>query len=103
MTAIIKNSFFHLIHFTDCHQNFKYQMGNFEEMAMMEKSDIEFWNGFLKGIAAAEIELERIEDKAGETEEEGIKVSRAVLRELKEKVERLHGEDVLAYLKDRYD
>ncbi len=66
---------------------------------MMNRFDTEFWNGFLKGINAAEFELNKIKDEAGEGEIDGIKVSLATLKELKEKVEKLHSEDILMFLR----
>jgi hypothetical protein len=65
----------------------------------MNAFDREFWNGFLKGLNAAEFELNEIEEKASRAETEGVKVSKATLKELKEKVERLHSEDVLMFLR----
>ena len=53
----------------------------------------------MKGLNAAEFELNHMEDKAGKTEQEGIKISKATLKELKEKVERLHSEDILMFLR----
>ena len=65
----------------------------------MNRFDAEFWNGFLKGLNAAQFELNEIEEKADETESEGIKISKATLKELKEKVEKLHSEDILMFLR----
>ena len=65
----------------------------------MNRFDIEFWNGFLKGVAAVEFELEQIEEKAEVTETEGIKISRSTVKDLKKKVERLGSEDVLDFLR----
>ncbi|MGC8562129.1 MAG: hypothetical protein ACP5NO_02880, partial [Thermoplasmata archaeon] len=50
----------------------------------MNKFDIEFWNGFLKGLNAAQFELNEIEETANETESEGIKISKATLKELED-------------------
>ena len=65
----------------------------------MNKLDQEFWNGFLKGLNAAEFELNTLEDNARKAEQEGIKVSKATVEELKKKVERLHSEDILIFLR----
>lgn len=65
----------------------------------MNRFDAEFWNGFLKGLNAAQFELNEVEEKADETESEGIKISKATLKELKEKVEKLHSEDILMFLR----
>lgn len=65
----------------------------------MNRFDIEFWNGFLKGLNAAEFELSEIEEKSDKTFSEGIKISKATVKELKKKVERLHSEDVLMFLR----
>ena len=53
----------------------------------------------MKGLNAAEFELNTLEDNAGKTEQEGIKVSKATVEELKKKVERLHSEDILMFLR----
>ena len=65
----------------------------------MNRFDAEFWNGFLKGLNAAQFELNEIEEKADKTESEGIKISKATLTVLKEKVEKLHSEDILMFLR----
>lgn len=48
--------------------------------------------------AELKFELSEIEEKAGEVETEGIKISKATLKELKEKVEKLHSEGILVFL-----
>ncbi len=65
----------------------------------MNRFDAEFWNGFLKGLNAAQFELNEIEEKAEVSESDGIKISLAALKELKEKVEKLHSEDILMFLR----
>lgn len=53
----------------------------------------------MKGLNAAQIELNEVEGKADETESEGIEISKATLKELKEKMEKLQSEDILMFLR----
>jgi hypothetical protein len=65
----------------------------------MNRFDQEFWNGFLKGLNAAQFELNEMEEKSKKGESDGIRISIATLKELKEKVEKLHSEDILMFLR----
>ena len=64
----------------------------------MKREDIEFWNGVLKGMLAAEGELDRVSKRANETAGKGIRISRVAIRDLRRKVERLHGESLMELL-----
>ena len=65
----------------------------------MNRFVAEFWNGFLKGVLAAEQELRELEEKTNDITKEGIQVSIHIIKDLKHKAERLHGEDVRNFLR----
>lgn len=67
----------------------------------MDREDIEFWNGALKGVLAAEGELEDLEDSLAETSIEGFRVARKTIGDLRQKMERMHGRNLRDFL-DRY-
>ncbi len=58
----------------------------------MNKFDVQFWNGVLKGIEIAREELE-------ESEKSGCEECIKKLSEVREKVLKLHGEDIRSFLK----
>ncbi|MEM3845485.1 MAG: hypothetical protein QXU98_07275 [Candidatus Parvarchaeota archaeon] len=64
----------------------------------MNRFDLEFWNGFLKGVIASEQEIKALEEK-GVADREGIKLALSTIMDLKAKVEDLHGEDVRNFLR----
>ena len=67
----------------------------------MKREDIEFWNGALKGVLAAEGELEDLEESLDETSMEGFKVARKAIGDLRRKMERMHGKNLRDFL-NRY-
>ena len=67
----------------------------------MNREDIEFWNGALKGVLAAEGELEDLEKSLAKTSIEGFKVARRTISELRQKMERMHGTNIRQFL-DRH-
>ena len=64
----------------------------------MNRFDMEFWNGFLKGVIAAEHQLSDLESKAANSAVEGIKIAIDVIRDLKDRTEKLHSEDIRDFL-----
>lgn len=67
----------------------------------MNREDIEFWNGALKGVLAAEGELEDLEGSLEKTSIEGFSVARKTIRDLRRKMERMHGSNLRDFL-DRH-
>ena len=65
----------------------------------MNRFDMEFWNGFLKGVIAAEYQLIDMEAKVADSTLEGIRVAIDVIRDLKDRTEKLHSEDVRTFLR----
>lgn len=65
----------------------------------MNRFDMEFWNGFLKGVLAAEHQLIDMVEKSAESSGEGLNVAINILKELKDRTEKLHSEDVRAFLR----
>ena len=59
-----------------------------------KREEIEFWNGVLKGLLAAEGELDRVLKEAEKTAAEGVKMSMTAVRDLRRRVERLHGDSL---------
>ena len=68
----------------------------------MDKPDIEFWNGFLKGINAVIAEIEETKENINKAEVKGIEISLKIVYDLKEKVEKLHTKDILLFL-EKYE
>ncbi|MEM3846879.1 MAG: hypothetical protein QXU98_14380 [Candidatus Parvarchaeota archaeon] len=66
----------------------------------MNRFDLEFWNGFLKGIIAAEQEIKDLEERKTADNREGIALALSAIQNLKSKVEDLHGEDVRKFLRE---
>lgn len=65
----------------------------------MNREDMAKWDGVLKGMIAAEGELEDAERGAPGNAKKGMKMARTALRKLRRKVERLHGEDLREFLR----
>ena len=63
----------------------------------MNKYDLEFWNGFLKGLISARQEIEPIMEKTPDSE--GVRTALSAIDSLKSRVEGLHGEDVRNFLR----
>ncbi len=68
----------------------------------MDKPDVEFWNGFLKGINAVIAEIEETKENINKAEVKGIEISLKTAYDLKEKVEKLHTKDILLFL-EKYE
>ena len=66
----------------------------------MNRFDIEFWNGSLKGIMLAEKEIEKIMEKDEGAYMDGLRIARKAVKELKSRVEGIHTEDILKALRD---
>jgi len=66
----------------------------------MNAFDREFWNGALKASIMIERDLKKLLNEASEGEKEGIKVSIARVKEMKESIETLHGNTVLKALRE---
>ena len=64
----------------------------------MNRFDMEFWNGALKGVLGAEQELKEISEKAGKSAAEGMKIARAVVRDYRRKMEKLHAQGIREFL-----
>ena len=64
----------------------------------MRREDTEFWNGALKGVLAAELELEDIERSLEKASLKGFLVAKRALREIRRKIERLHGANLREFL-----
>ncbi|MGC8982127.1 MAG: hypothetical protein ACP5JU_04240 [Minisyncoccia bacterium] len=66
----------------------------------MNAFDREFWNGALKASIMIENDLKKLLEEAGPSEQEGISIALARVRELKEEIEALHGKSVFKALKE---
>ena len=64
----------------------------------MRREDMEFWNGVLKGVLAAEGELEDIEGSLEKASLKGFAVARRAVRDIRRKIERLHGANLREFL-----
>ena len=64
----------------------------------MRREDTEFWNGALKGVLAAELELEDTERSLEKASLKGFLVAKRALREIRRKIERLHGASLREFL-----
>ena len=64
----------------------------------MNRMDIEFWNGALKGVLGAEQELEEAAGRAGISASEGLKIAKGIIREYRRKMERMHARDIRDFL-----
>ena len=59
---------------------------------------MEFWNGALKGVLAAELELEDIEGSLEKASVEGFAIAKRALRDIRRRIERLHGANLREFL-----
>ena len=66
----------------------------------MNAFDREFWNGALKASIMIEKDLKKLLREAGPTEQEGISIALARVKELKEEIETLHGKSIIKALKE---
>ena len=64
----------------------------------MRREDTEFWNGALKAVLAAELELEDIQPGLKNTSIEGFAIARRALRDIRRRIERLHGANLREFL-----
>ncbi len=64
----------------------------------MRREDMEFWNGALKGVLAAELELEDLEGSLEKTSVEGFTIAKRALRDIRRRIERLHGANLREFL-----
>ena len=64
----------------------------------MRREDAEFWNGALKAVLAVELELEDIEGSLKKESMKGFAVARRALRDIRRKIERLHGANLREFL-----
>ena len=64
----------------------------------MRREDTEFWNGALKGVLAAELELEDIESSLGKASLKGFAIAKAALSDIRRRIERLHGASLREFL-----
>ena len=64
----------------------------------MRREDTEFWNGALKGVLAAELELEDIESSLGKGSVEGFAIAKTALSDIRRSIERLHGASLREFL-----
>ena len=64
----------------------------------MRREDMEFWNGALKGVLAAELELEDIEGSLEKASVEGFAIAKRALRDIRRRIERLHGANLREFL-----
>lgn len=64
----------------------------------MRREDTEFWNGALKGVLAAELELEELEGSLEKASVKGFRIAKRALTEIRRKIERLHGASLREFL-----
>ena len=65
----------------------------------MNRMDIDFWNGILKGAITMKCEIEDTMEKASEDLLPGLKVALRLIEEFEASTERLHGEDIREFLR----
>lgn len=66
----------------------------------MNQSDIDFWNGALKGAILIKREVERLLEGRTEKEKEGIKIALKKICEIKREVEALNSNSIKTALRN---
>ena len=67
-------------------------------MSGMNRFDMEFWNGALKGVLGAEQELRDAGGKTGSSAAEGMRLALSTLRDYRRRMERLHAQGIREFL-----
>ncbi len=66
----------------------------------MNAFDREFWNGALKASILIEKDLRKLLKEAGPSEQEGISIALARVKEIKEEIESLHSKSIFKALRE---